>query len=528
MSDRQRLTLLSIIGAVVPTVAVILLTLRATGGVWEYALDDVYIHLAMSDGIARGEYGVNVGEAASASSSILFSYLLAPFSGTGFHVYWPLVLGLLGLLAAAILWGRILAEAAARNGDNPAWLLAAMALAGPLFLHFPAMAVIGMEHMLHIAATLAVLVGLLQLDRSGRVGWLLIAGLVLNPLLRFEGMAVLLLGTGAMALMGRPRAALAVLVAAALPLAAHFWHMASLGLDWLPNSVNAKAAVMGGTNPADANHFSGRLDGMIRAWELSLITPSGRFLLGGALGSGLGLLALRHRVSLRLQIIGWMAVVALLAHFTFGSALPFYRYEVYALAFAIGAAVVILSAASLPARTGIQGVFLMLFLYGGLHFVYFGMVVAPQGSAAIYAQQRQMGRFVDDFWKAPVAVNDLGHVAYGNPYYVLDLWGLANADALEARLRGSDPLWADKMATRYNVKVAMIYDHWLKPHIGPDWVEVAELKLTIPQGTLGGSVVSIYATDADAVAPLRSALDRFSATLPASAVLEFKDEGTQP
>ncbi len=37
-------------------------------GVFEYPLDDVYIHLAMASGIARGTYGVNPGEAASAAS----------------------------------------------------------------------------------------------------------------------------------------------------------------------------------------------------------------------------------------------------------------------------------------------------------------------------------------------------------------------------------------------------------------------------------------------------------------------------
>ena len=84
--------------------------------------------------------------------------------------------------------------------------------------------------------------------------------------------------------------------------------------------------------------------------------------------------------------------------------------------------------------------------YGGVHYLKAGFVTTPRGSAGIAAQQAQMGRFVDDFWQAPVAVNDLGHVVYDNPHYVLDLWGLASAQALEARLSGTDPLWADKLA----------------------------------------------------------------------------------
>ena len=79
MMDR-RFTLWAAAGAVLPTMILIVMTLIKTGGVWEYALDDVYIHLAMSDQLWNGGYGVNAGEYASASSSILYSYLLAPVS----------------------------------------------------------------------------------------------------------------------------------------------------------------------------------------------------------------------------------------------------------------------------------------------------------------------------------------------------------------------------------------------------------------------------------------------------------------
>ena len=40
----------------------------AYAGVFEYPLDDVYIHLAMAEGISQGTYGVNPGVAASAAS----------------------------------------------------------------------------------------------------------------------------------------------------------------------------------------------------------------------------------------------------------------------------------------------------------------------------------------------------------------------------------------------------------------------------------------------------------------------------
>lgn len=523
-----KLILMGMAGAALPALVLIALILRATGGVWEYALDDVYIHLAMSEGLLRGEYGVNAGEPASASSSILYSYLLAPFAGTGLHVWWPLVIGLASLLAAGALWGDIMAEAAVLAPPERRWLAPALALLAPVFLHFPAMSVIGMEHMAHVAATLAVLAGLLRFARDGQLGWLLVGGLVLNPLLRFEGVAVLVLGTAVIAFSGRPRAALAILSAALLPLAAHFWHMASLGLDMLPNSVNAKAAVAGGGERAFGAQSPTRWEQLTLAWGISLLSPSGRMLVTAVLVFGFGLLIVRRQLRGIYAMIGWMAVLAALAHVTLGSAVWFYRYEVYVWSLVVGAGAVclcLIRTESPALSRALPALFALSVAYGGAHYLPTGFVTVPQGSAAIKAQQRQMGRFVDAFWQAPVAVNDLGHVAYDNPHYVLDLWGLASAEALERRLAGDDPLWADDMARRYGVDLAMIYDHWLEDAIGPGWVEVARLELTIPLGTLGGPVVTLYATREEAVAPVRAALERFAPTLDGTSVLKMVENG---
>lgn len=515
-------------GAVIPTLILIALSLRATGGIWEYALDDVYIHLAMSESVARGEYGVNAGEPASASSSILYSYLLAPLAGTPLHVWWPLVLGLLGLIAFALLWGRVMAEAAAMASPGVQWMPLVMAVAAPVFLNVPALSVIGMEHILHVAATLAVLVGLLDMARTGRIGWLLVAGLVLNPLLRFEGAAILVLGCGVIALAGRPMAALGIFAAACVPLAAHFAYMSALGLDMLPNSVNAKAAVAGGGDREVDAVDPSRLDQIVLSWRIALASASGRMLISAVMILVFGLLLARRQIRSTYALIGWMAAIAAFAHVTLGSAVWYYRYEVYVWAFCVGTGAVLISMIRLPnvaMDRVLAAAFAVAVAYGGWHYLYTGFVTTPQGSAAIAAQQRQMARFIDGFWKGPVAVNDLGHVAFNNPQYVLDLWGLANADALKARLRGDDPLWADKLADKYGVGVAMIYDHWLGKDIGPDWVEVAEMTLTIPTGTLGGPTVSIYATGPETIEPLTEALKDFAPTLPGTTVLTFK-EGT--
>ena len=65
-----------------------------TGGVFAYALDDAYIHMAMAQNFAEhGVWGPTRYEFVSASSSPLWTATLAGlFAATGVHELWPLLL----------------------------------------------------------------------------------------------------------------------------------------------------------------------------------------------------------------------------------------------------------------------------------------------------------------------------------------------------------------------------------------------------------------------------------------------------
>ncbi|MCP5072627.1 MAG: hypothetical protein GY947_04935 [Rhodobacteraceae bacterium] len=519
-----RLLILSLLGAILPYAVLFALTLSKTGGVFEYALDDVYIHLAMAEQIAQGGYGVNPGEPASASSSILYSYLLAPLAGFGWHHWWPLILGFFGLAGAAVLWARVLNEAAENGGQAFTLAVFVLALLGPMFLHFQAISLIGMEHMLHVMAVLLLLNGLLDFAKSGRVGWMLAAGVVLNPLLRFEGASLAMLACAVVFFAGQRRAAVVLLAATLLPLLVHFWHMSQLGLDLLPNSVNAKAVVTGGWDGYPGLQDASRFEKFSVSWKVALNTPSGRTLMMATFLGFFGLILARRQIRGTYALIGWSFVLACLAHVLLGSMVEFYRYEIYAWTYAVGVGVVLLSHVRLESvalRKAMPLLFVGAFFYGGLHYPVSAFQDVPSGGAAIHAQQRQMGLFVDRYWQDSVAVNDLGHVSYRNPHYVLDLWGLASAEALEARLRGSDKMWADKLVTKKGVRAAMIYENWLRGQIPPHWVPVAKLKLTIPRATLGGNIVTFYAITPDAEPELAEKLKTFQPELPASAELIF-------
>ena len=194
----SRTIALALLGGLSMFCAVQLAGAARAGWVFEYPLDDVYIHLSMAAEIARGGYGVNAGEYASAASSPLYPVLLTLAPETELQRLLPLFWNIVGLCLSCILWALILARA----GFSRAWATG-LAIAGPIATGSFAAAFAGMEHSLHAAASLAIVYGMLRLVQSGTISAVLIAGIVLAPLFRFEGAALALIASCLIIVSGR-------------------------------------------------------------------------------------------------------------------------------------------------------------------------------------------------------------------------------------------------------------------------------------------------------------------------------------
>ncbi len=486
---------------------------RAFGiaGVLEYPLDDVYIHLAVASNIAAGSYGVNAGEPASAASSILYPFLLLPFPGTEAQRLLPLVWNALAVAGAGWVWGRIVLAAGLAGATG-----AVVAVAGPVLLNIPGVGFTGMEASLHLLASLVVVLGLWRaLAGQGVAAWF-VAAAVAAPLLRYEGLALSLLSAGALFLHGHRRAALAMALGAAGGVAAFGLFLVSLGLEPLPSSVLVKTAGLARIgDPA-----SRLLVGLVA----NLLTPAGALLgllVVAVAAALLTLPGLRRGAAGTVLAVAWAAG---LAHLLFGKIGWMHRYEPYAVASLLAA--VLLAGAAVGTGAGGRLRALALVSVAAAGFVYLptlwlSYTWAPR---AIHLQQGQMARFAQGYLAGPVAVNDIGRVAWGNPSHVLDLWGLASAEARIARLGPAEPPagWAGVLTDRHGVRVAMIYDHWIGSGIGPSWRRVATLSLDPARGALAGTEVAIYATDPAFAADLRARLAAFAPTLPEGAVLTME------
>jgi hypothetical protein len=500
----------AVFGAVVAFALFMAFAMAKNGWVFEYPLDDVYIHLAMAEQIAARGYGVNAGEFASAASSPLYPVLLMPFAGSEFQRFLPLGWNVAGLIVAAWLLGQLIAKARLGRAG------VVLAFVAPFALSMQNTAFSGMENMLHTAASLAIVLGLWRFFEEGRVPVLLGLGVLLAPAFRLEGLALALSAAGVVLISGQPVKGLALGFLAVLPAAVFMCALLALGLDPLPNSVTAKL-------PATGSPAEGGLANLGNTLRSNVATHGGRLLVGLTIVTSLIAMVVSHRGDKGRALIGLAVATSGLAHLVFASTGWLDRYEIYLIAALVGALCLLLA----KVATGVRRVVLSLALIAGVLTYAPNIDTNTAGMRAIRLQHGEMARFAKDFVKAPVAVNDLGYVAWDNSEYVLDLFGLASADALSLRLNNAPDGWADALADDHGVRVAMIYDDWVGTSLGPDWVPLGRLVLLNHGGAfLGGDVVSFYARNAAEAAGLQADLKDWAAGLPDGAGFVFEVGGT--
>ena len=517
-----RAALITVVGFTALLILLVLIdTLSKTSGQFSFSLDDPYIHFAMAEGILAGGYGLNPGEAAAASSSIAFPVIVAGVISVGAGPLGVLFLNIAATLASAGLAVAVWKEAGfpVRAGS---WRRLAL-VAGVLVLggNLVGLAFMGMEHSLHVALTLAALLGAVRFATHDRVERWWIACLIAEPLIRYEGLAVAL--AGAAMLFWRKRWALSGAViagAAASPIAFGFY-LSSLGLSFLPSSVLAKGG-----------HVSEATD-LLEA----LLAFAGNFF--GNAGDHAGLLLSAFAIALlwvaarrsasvskvgeggRGRLVALFAGIIVLGHLVCGKFGWGQRYEAYAFFTALVAMPIVFRTRAenfLVGRDGAGVAFVALLAVLAVEPSVTATFESGEGSRNISLQQRQMRRLAVDHIRGPVAVNDLGWVAYRNPNYVLDLWGLGSEEA--RRLRGSDPAWMDQLATRKGVKLVMIYEEAF-PSLPSEWVRLGHLTFRGPLVSALKRDVTFYATRPEYAPEVIAAIAAWSIDLPPRASFMF-------
>jgi len=149
------------------------------------------------------------------------------------------------------------------------------------------------------------------------------------------------------------------------------------------------------------------------------------------------------------------------------------------------------------------------------------IVTTPHASNNIYEQHYQLRKFVAEFYKKPVAVNDVGYISYNNDTYIFDLWGLTSSEVRKTRKQNTqDGEWMQKLSQQHSAELAIIYDAWF-PHRPLGWKKIAEMTLTRTPITAGSPIVSFYAMNTETYRTTLPQLIEFEKTLPSRSMMKF-------
>lgn len=517
--------------------------LQQTGGHFCYPLDDTFIHMAIAKNFAlEGVWGITMQEFSAASSSPLYTLLLAIFFKSGISSIWlpfyiNVVFATLLVLVADLLLQRF---------NIKAWVRCTGLVLMVLMVPIPVMVASGMEHMLH--AFLAMWLLYLSTGKhkilTGIVGGLAI-------LARFESL-FLVAGITAIGIYNRKwLQTAAILVISLLPMVLFGYISIQHGGHILPNSVLLKAAKFSG----GAGHLSATLQEIVlykliygNNTMVNIFTskyyPEGSSSLSGTtvvrflfIIPVLVLLLKAGHVELlrKAKQLACVVLITTFLHMALAAVGWLFRYEAYLVAIDLIVVVVLLdyyirqvaaAARIYSLMEKLVFVFLVVFACAPLPLRALGAFVnLPHASRNIYEQQYQMGAFLrENYRHTAVAANDVGAVSYYSDNHILDLWGLGNNEVAEAKLGGRySPAFLQQFAGRKDVKIALVYDTWFDSTLLQQWEKVATWKIS-DNVICGSDEVSFYAVDPAAAAGLQQKLRLFQPKLPAGVLVTYYSE----
>lgn len=457
-------------------------------GSFFYGIDDAYIHLSMARNLAEhGTYGISPGIFSSASSGPLWTALLGLFLVILPHSLWefaPFILGILCTFAAFGLVVHALTHAIQGTTRWQAAIFAVLCVLLPPAMGLLTLVFHGMEHGLHMLATMtfALMAAQYCLGKV-RVFWLLLLAFAI-PLVRFESLAPVFAGAGILFLYGQRRLGIGLILASLAALFAQGAWSAAHGEFWLPNSVLVKlwihaaapaaaAAAKGVAAPivVESPSIFAKLGGLVArivgrwgpnlGYDLSALTAFVAAISLVAWRAGRSLLARADIALFGIALTTWLAQTAMAS-----GGPDFARYLSY------------LTGIGLLATAWLGGEFWLrpraltwprLAMQSGVLFVF---IIASSNllarEAEIGASTVGMSRYVDaaNFVRAlppgAVAVDDLGLVSWWRNDVMIDIYGLANHEVAKNLLAGTyDARTLDRICRTAGVRVAVVADEIL-------------------------------------------------------------------
>lgn len=513
-------------------------SLSVSDGALVYLIDDPAIHLSIARTFAEsGTWGIVPGEFQSASSApvwtlaLSLAYLVAPSAANAA----PLLLNIGASLALIALLARaqsVLLPSRSRLLDGPAVIAVVVAV---LFL--PALTMLGMEHIVHMALVIAI-VGLwtgalpgVERFRLTQPTPLALALLAVATLVRFEtafvafaiAVATLVPSEAAQRLWPdrmRVRRAASALAASGSTLVVFGLVNRAFGQGLLPNSVLAKGQLVSGE--------AERSVAPLAIGERLIADP---MVLALVVVTAAGVIVGWRRRSFVVPCLVFLVSTAL--HMTFASVGWFDRYQAYLTALGVLATLQVgseLRATTTRPDTSHRISFASLLALACLLLVMPKISLTakvPMGVADTHRQRYQAGIFLDRYYDGrSIATGELGYISLMRSGPLTDLLGLGDFEVLQLRRSNNQVVrpehWSD-LATERGIEVAAVYPSTLWMNTPEDWILVGSWVLEEPIVTAFDSTFQFWATTPEEVAELRRHLIEFEPELPEGARLQLDE-----
>jgi hypothetical protein len=482
-----------------------------------YPLDDTYIHMAIGKHLAQdGYWGVSQYGFASSTSSPLWTFLIAitqKIFGTNDLI--PFVLCLFAGIFVIYYCYCLL-----QKNLNPMELVFSL-LFIVIITPLPILTLLGMEHILHSLFTICLLYSastyltINDFDFRQLSLILLLAGLV--TIIRYEGLFLIFPIVLLFLAKRRFWTALCIGTAGLLPITIYGIFSVAQGWYFFPNSLLLKGKLLALTLPGMVSLLKHLVDNLVLAPHLLV-------LIAGCIT--IYLLGKKQRLfGEKEDHLFIIFTLMSFLHLDFASVGWFYRYEAYLV---LTGGVIFIDIANQfikkqPAiylrtlNTSALLVLGILFVIPLIQRSAQAFIDYPTAVNNIYEQQYQMGLFLREFYSGKtVAANDIGAINYLADIKTLDLFGLGTMDVAIARRNGlytKDVI--NKLVSRGNVEIVIIYKRWFDGNIPLGWLEVGSWQIS-NNIVNGDDKVSFYVPNSALEKEAITNLKNFSIVLPST------------
>lgn len=506
----------------VPLLFIVGQVMEHTHGVFAYPLDDSYIHLAVAKYLAHNNvWGVSPVEFSSASSSILYPFLLAGiFKITGVITIVPFIVNVIfGIWFLVVLQNWLIRQDITLGGQLVVMLLCVFLI--PL----PAIVMVGMEHTLHLFFFFLFLTSFSEAlqdmvassEKKRDLPWQVYLYGFLMITARFESMCMLGVACIMLLVYRRWMVSIKLGFICFLPILVFGIYSVMKGSYFLPNSVLLKPSLPGADifYTIRENYYprlfsSDVYYNTLGAQRLVLIIPIAYLLF---------FRVTKERIAYQYMLLSLL--VCTIFHLATMSYSFFARYEAYL----VGSFVAVFSLLLIKYAKMIAfeknamteyvawflGILLLLPVVTRSYTIFDDVAL---GAICTYDQQVQMGRFVGEFYNHEgVAINDLGGVCYQSEGPKLDLWGLGNVEVARARKNQTDSSgFFDSLARKKDIKIGVFYENRFRS-LSRRWVKVASWDIPYKNQGIHDSVAFFAINPSDAPL-LKKNLEKFQPSLP--------------